>query len=143
MAQPTKAELLAQAQELGIEVSAEATNKQIAEAISEAKTTKIEVKDEGEATPVEVKTPEATPEAQTGNAIADAISTGLANALDSSKPKIKIETDPAVQSRFSIVKNSGGEIFVRDNSTSKLSELQLESIEEKNAAIQGEEVQEL
>ena len=109
---------------------------------------KIEVKDESEVTPVEVKTPEVktpevTPETQTGNAIADAISTGLANALDSSKPKIRIETDPTVQSRFSVVRNGNGEIFVRDNASNKLSELQLESIEEKNAAIQNEEVQEL
>jgi hypothetical protein len=94
-------------------------------------------------TPKETATKDAgrTAEVNQGSEIAAAIAAGLAGAKEDKS--IKIVTDDSVEPRFSVVKNKHGEVFVRENETGVLSRVQLESIEEKEASIQGQDVEEV
>jgi len=81
-----------------------------------------------------------TPAANAGADIARAITEGLKEAKNDN---FRLEEDKGVEHRFSLVKNKQGEVMLRENATGHLSKLQLESIEEKEASIQGQEVEEL
>jgi hypothetical protein len=76
-----------------------------------------------------------------GSEIAKAIADGLAATKEDKT--IKIVSDDSVTPRFSVVKNKQGEVMLRENETGVLSKVQLESIEEKEASIQGQEVEEV
>lgn len=77
-----------------------------------------------------------------GSEIASAIVEGLKATKEDKR--IKIVADKSVKPRFSIVRSKQtGEVMIRENETNTLSKVQLESIEEKEASIQGTEVEEL
>lgn len=100
--------------------------------MAEAK--KQEVKPaEQEVKPVEVKSE--------GSEIAQAISEGLAKATG--KKGFEVTVDDSVDHRFSVVKNAEGEVMVRENETGVLSKVQLKSLEEKEASLQGQKVEEV
>jgi hypothetical protein len=191
MGNPTKAELLEQAKALGIEVTEEATNKEVAsliqaalenqEANQDGMTDDIagtmplegtsaeptrdagenrsvvdddKTVDEDEAAHRTAPAPEVTPEptpvptvtpVNEGSEIARAIAEGLKGAVDAAKDKknIVITADPSVTPRYSLVRNKQGEVLLRENGSGTLSRLQLESIEEKERSIQGQEVTEI
>lgn len=90
----------------------------------------------------EVVAPVPTPAASMGGEIAAAIAQGL---KDSKRDKtIKITSDKSVVSRFSVVRSKlTGEVMLRENESGVLSKIQLQSIEEKEASIQGQEVEEI
>lgn len=197
----TKAELLAEAKELGLEFTEGVTNAEIQKAIDEKKaengeentTTTPENEENGaDVTPAELTEPapaeeptdpEPTPEEvetakkaereaaeakakadaeqkameeeqarleaeakaekpSEGSEIAAAIREGLsANKEDK---RIKITSDKHVQSMFSVVRSKKtGEVMIRENATGVLSKVQLKSLEEKEADLQSEEVEEL
>lgn len=79
-----------------------------------------------------------TAEVNQGSEIAQAISD-----LAAGKEKFKLEADAGVEPRYSLVKNKQGEVLLRENGTQVLSRLQLESIEEKEASVQDQDVEEL
>ncbi len=83
-----------------------------------------------------------SPAASAGSEIAAAIAQGL---KDSKQDKtIKIVVDRSVTPRFTVVKSrKTGEVMLRENESGVLSKVQLESIEEKQASLQGEEVEEV
>lgn len=76
-----------------------------------------------------------------GSEIAKAIAEGLSGAKEDKR--IKFTSEKGVQSRFSLVKNKEGEVMLRENSSKRLSKLQLKSLEEKESSLQDEEVEEL
>ena len=81
-------------------------------------------------------------EVNQGSEIAAAISAGLKSA--SGKKTLKISSEKSVISRFSVVRNKKtDEVMLRENETGALSKVQLESLEEKEASLQNEEVEEL
>lgn len=81
-------------------------------------------------------------DAAQGHDIAAAITAGLAAAKEDKS--IKIVADDSVVARFTVVRNKEtGEVMLRENETNVLSRVQLESIEEKEASIQGQEVEEV
>lgn len=82
-----------------------------------------------------------TAEVNQGSEIAAAIAQGLKDSKEDKS--IKIQADDSVEPRFTLVKNNDGEVMVRENETGVLSRVQLQSIEEKEASIQGQEVEEL
>ena len=95
---------------------------------------KIEVKsEEVKAEVVEVKKNE-------GSEIAQAISEGLKNVGDKN---FKVSVDESVNPMFTVVKNDEGEYMLRDNTDGHLSKVQMQSLEEKEASIQGQKVTEL
>lgn len=76
-----------------------------------------------------------------GNAdIAQAIAEGFKRSKDDN---FELTADAGVEPRFSLVKNKQGEVLLRENETGTLSKIQLESLEEKEASIQNQEVEEL
>jgi len=76
-----------------------------------------------------------------GADIAAAITQGLKGATEKN---FTLQRDQGVEPRFSVVKSKKtGEVMLRENESGTLSKIQLESIEEKEASIQGEEVEEL
>lgn len=79
-------------------------------------------------------------EANQGSDIAQAIAEGFKRSKEDS---FELRADEGVENRFSLVKNKDGEVMLRDNSDGTLSKLQLESIEEKEASIQDQDVTEL
>lgn len=86
-----------------------------------------------EVKPVEVKSE--------GSEIAKAISEGLEKATG--KKGFQVVVDDSVDHRFSVVKNAEGEVLVRENETGVLSKVQLKSLEEKEASLQGQKVTEV
>lgn len=132
MANKTKAELLAEAEAKGIEVPADATNKEIAELLKGTEPAETDA-------PAPVETEAPTPAQSEGSDIAAAIREGLSAGKEDKR--IKITSDKHVQSMFSVVRSKRtGEIMLRENSTGVLSKVQLKSIEEKEADLQTEEV---
>ena len=132
MAKPTKSDLLETANGLGLEVTEENTVAQIQEAIASAA--------QLEANTTESKVAPAA-KASEGSEIARAIAEGMKGAKDDKT--IRIVGDPNVNSRFSVVRNrQTGEFLVRDNEGGGISPLQLKSIEEKQASLQGLDVEE-
>lgn len=82
-----------------------------------------------------------TVESNQGSEIAQAISEGLKNA--NGKKGFEVSVDDSVDHRFSVVKNAEGEVMVRENETGVLSKVQLKSLEEKEASLQGQKVEEI
>ncbi len=127
----------AEEQRLADQKAAEAKAAEDAEvAAQQAEQARLEAEAKAEAAAKSNVTP-----VSAGSEIASAIVEGLKNAGD--KKRIKFASDRGVQHRFSVVKNKQGEIFVRENATQTLSRVQLESLEEKEASIQGQEVEDL
>ena len=90
--------------------------------------------------PVEMVEAPAPAPANEGSEIASAIVEGMKNA-GKGRP-IKISADKSVQSMFSVVRSKRtGEVMLRENSSGTLSKVQLQSLEEKEASIQNEEVE--
>ena len=115
---------------------------------SEELLTAVEGDENTNVTPVEPEAPlveePAVPSkaSSEGSEIAAAIAQGMKEAK--SDKTIKITSDKSVISRFSPVKNKKtGEVMLRENATGVLSKVQLESLEEKEASLQGEEVEEV
>lgn len=95
-----------------------------------------------EVTPVAPEPAPAKPSAAAseGSEIAKAIAQGMKEAKGDKT--IKITIDKSVTPRFGVVKSKKtGEVMLRENETGVLSKVQLESLEEKEASIQGEEVE--
>ena len=88
--------------------------------------------------PVKDVTPVAKNE---GSEIAQAISEGLKNATG--KKGFEVVVDDSIEHRFSVVKNAEGEVMVRENETGVLSKVQLKSLEEKEASLQEQKVEEI
>lgn len=81
------------------------------------------------------------PETNAGADIAAAIRDGLKSVKEDN---FVITADTGVEPRFSLVKSKEtGEVLLRENESGQLSKIQLESIEEKEASIQDQEVEEL
>ena len=99
-------------------------------------------KEEQAPTPNEAANTDAakTTETNQGAEIAAAISAGLKDAKGGN---FQLKPDEGVEPRFSLVKNKEGKVLVRENETGHLSEVQLKSIEEKEASIQDQEVEEI
>jgi hypothetical protein len=93
-------------------------------------------------TPTELAEKDAakTVETNQGLEMAQAIVQGLKGANDKN---FALQPDAGVEHRFSVVRNKQGEVMVRENETGVLSKVQLESIEEKEASIQGQDVEEI
>ena len=91
-----------------------------------------------EAKKQEVKSVEAKSE---GLEIAKAISEGLEKATG--KKGFQVVVDDSVKHRFSVVKNAEGEVLVCENETGVLSKVQRKSLEEKEASLQGQKVEEV
>ena len=84
---------------------------------------------------------EVTPVAKNESSdIAQAIAEGFKRSKEDS---FELRADEGVENRFSLVKNKDGEVMLRDNTEGTLSKLQRESIEEKEASIQDQDVTEL
>ena len=134
MASKTKQQLLEDAKALGLEFTEGATNKEIQDAIEN-----VQPIDE----PVEiVAAPAPSKAASEGSEIASAIAKGMEN-VGKGRP-IKISADKSVQSVFSVVRSkTTGEVMIRENSTGVLSKVQLKSLEEQEASMQGEEVEDI
>lgn len=92
---------------------------------------------EKEVTPVEAPK---SAEANQGSEIAAAIAAGMKGATEKN---FTLQPDAGVDPRFAVVRNKQGEIMLRENETGHLSKVQLESIEEKEASIQGQDVEEV
>lgn len=76
-----------------------------------------------------------------GSDIAAAIVAGL---KESKADNFALQAEPGVEPRFTLVKNKQtGEVMIRENETGTLSKIQLLSLEEKEADVQGTEVEEL
>lgn len=99
-------------------------------------------KEEKAPTPAESAQTDAARTAETNqnSSVADAIREGFSA---SKKDSFKLEADAGVDPRFTLVKNAEGDVMLRENETGHLSRIQLESIEEKEASIQNQEVTEL
>lgn len=95
-----------------------------------------QVQDAPELTPVAKPAKEAE-----GSEIARAIAEGLKTVVG--QKNFVIAADKSVDPRFTVVKNKQGEVFVRENATNRLSKVQLQSLEEKESSIQGQEVTEV
>lgn len=97
---------------------------------------------ENSETPNEVATKDAanTAEVNQSSDIAAALVQGLKDAKGGN---FELKPDEGVEPRFSLVKNKEGKVLVRENETGHLSEVQLKSIEEKEASIQDQEVEEI
>ena len=109
--------------------------------MAEVKAKEVEAKEAKEVKTVEpVK--EVTPVAKNeGSEIAQAISEGLKNATG--KKGFEIVVDDSIEHRFAVVKNAEGEIMIRENETGTLSKVQLRSLEEKQALLQSQKVEEV
>ena len=83
---------------------------------------------------------EKTAETNQGADIAAALVQGLKDAKGGN---FELKPDEGVEPRFSLVKNKEGEVLIRENETGHLSEIQLKSIEEKQASVQDQEVEEI
>ena len=134
----TKEELLKTAEEMNLPIPEGATYNEIKSLVAAAE------KDAAENEPVdesEVPATEAPKAKSDGELISEALLQGMREQKE--HKAIKIDIDKTVQPRFSVVRNKDGEIFLRENATKQLSKVQLKSLEEKEASIQGQEVEEV
>lgn len=136
MASKTKKQLLEEAQALGMNFTEDTTIKEIQAAIDAAAPVPVDE-------PVEIVTaPTPSRAANEGSEIASAIAKGMEN-VGKGRP-IKISADKSVQSVFSVVRSKAtGEVMIRENATGVLSKVQLKSLEEQEASMQNEEVEEI
>lgn len=115
--------------------------RQAAQAVSD-KTTKARLDETPTPNDAAKADAERTAGTNQGSEIAAAITQGLRDAKGGKA--IKISSDKSVVARFSVVRSKQtGEVMLRENETGVLSKIQLESIEEKEASIQGQEVEEV
>jgi hypothetical protein len=136
MASKTKKQLLEEAQALGMNFTEDTTIKDIQAAIDAARVVPAPADE-----PVAVVEPPA-PAKSEGSEIAQAITKGMEN-VGKSRP-IKITADKSVQSIFAVVRSkTTGELMIRENSTGVLSKIQLRSLEEQEASMQNEEVEDI
>lgn len=93
-------------------------------------------------TPNEAANTDAAKTAETNQSadIAQALVQGLKDAKGGN---FELKADEGVDPRFSLVMNKEGKVLVRENETGHLSEVQLKSIEEKEASVQDQEVEEI
>lgn len=86
---------------------------------------------------------EGTP-AQT-TAMVETMAGAIVEGIKSANQKnFELNVDEGIEHRFSVVVDKKtGEVLLRDNETRKLSALQLESLEEKEADLQNREVEEV
>ena len=89
----------------------------------------------------DVKETKEAPAKNEGSEIAQAISEGLKSATG--KKGFEVSVDDSVDHRFSVVKNAEGEVMIRENETGVLSKVQLKSLEEKEASLQEQKVEEI
>lgn len=82
-----------------------------------------------------------TTEVNQGSEIAQAIRDGLAGQKD--EKNIVISTDDSVTPRFTVGLGANGEPLIRENETGVISQVQLKSLEEKEADLQNAEFNEL
>ena len=75
-----------------------------------------------------------------GSEIASAIAEGFKKSKESN---FAFTGEEGIDHRFSVVKNKDGEVMLRENESGTLSKIQLLSIEEKEASIQGQDVEEI
>lgn len=135
----TREELNVKAKELGINnPEGFNTKAELEEAIAATSVTSVETE--------EVVAPEVTPvvskAASEGSEIASAIAKGMEN-VGKSRP-IKITADKSVRSIFAVVRSkTTGDVMLRENSSGVLSKVQLQSLEEQEASMQDEEVEEI
>ena len=133
----TKAELLAKAEALGIEeLTEENTVKEIQAKLDElAADTEETIVAPAPATPEQAPAPV--------DPTAAAIIEGMKAVADAGKKKIKITSDRGIEHRFSVVKSkSTGKFMVRENATGLISEVQMQSLEEKKAEQNASEYEE-
>jgi hypothetical protein len=99
-----------------------------------------ETKEDKTPTPNEAGKADAVQTTQTnqGSEIAQAI-----REATTGQKNFQIQSDDTVDPRFTVVKNKDGEVMIRENETGHLSKVQLESIEEKQASLQNQEVEEV
>lgn len=89
----------------------------------------------------DMTTKERVENSETPNEIASAIAEGFKK---SKEDQFALQPEVGIDHRFTVVKNSKtGEVMLRENETGHLSKVQLLSLEEKEASIQGQEVEEL
>lgn len=82
-----------------------------------------------------------TPAQNAGSDIAAAITQGLKGATDKN---FQMQPDVGVEHRYAVVRSvKTGEVMIRETENGVLSKVQLESIEEKEASIQGQDVEEV
>lgn len=95
-------------------------------------------------TPAEAAQTDAARTAETNqnSDIAAAIAEGF-KAAGANDKKFQLKADEGVEPRFTLVRNKDGDVMVRENETGHLSRLQLKSIEEQEASIQNQEVEEI
>lgn len=72
--------------------------------------------------------------------IASAIAEGFKRSKEDS---FTLVAEEGIDPRFTIVKNKSGDVMIRENETGHLSNIQLLSLEEKEASIQNQDVEEL
>ncbi len=82
----------------------------------------------------------ATAESNQGSDIAKAISEGFKQSKEDS---FRLVPEEGIDPRFTVVKNKAGDVMIRENETGHLSNVQLLSLEEKEASIQNQDVEEL
>ena len=79
--------------------------------------------------------------------MATAMGEAMASAIRESSASEKnwvIKADSNINSRFTVVRDKAtGEVMLRENANGHLSKIQLKSLEEKDADIQGAEVEEV
>lgn len=142
----TREELNAQAAEMGVKNPESFNTKAELEEFMQSAEPAVEAQ---EVTPVPVGEPVETvvapapsKAASEGSEIASAIAKGMEN-VGKGRP-IKISADKSVQSVFSVVRSkTTGEVMIRENSTGVLSKVQLKSLEEQEASMQNEEVEDI
>lgn len=133
-----KDDLIAEAKDKGIKVPEDTTKAEV-QALPEA----AEIKENSTTGDAEGITPPESTGVPVATDTAD-IATAIAEGFKQSKSDhFVLEADAGVEPRFSLVKNAQGEVLLRDNGDKSLSKIQLESIEEKEASIQNQEVTEL
>jgi hypothetical protein len=95
------------------------------------------------------KAPKATAKEDAGNTVATNQGGDIAAAITAGLKNVKgdnfeLMADEGVEPRFSVVRNKAtGETMIRENETKVLSKVQLKSIEEQEASIQDQDVEEV
>lgn len=88
----------------------------------------------------DMSTKERVEKSETPNEIASAIAEGFKKSKEDS---FALQPEEGIDHRFTVVKSKSGEVMLRENETGHLSKVQLLSLEEKEASIQGQEVEEV
>lgn len=124
------------------EVSNQKVTEEERQAAQEVSDMTTEKRVEEAPTPNEAANTDATKTVET-NQSADVAAALVAGLKEVKGGNFELKPDEGVEPRFSLVKNKEGKVLVRENETGHLSEVQLKSIEEKEASVQDQEVTEL